>query len=95
MIAHHTISGCPMKVGDLLGSGTISGPDGGSEGSMLEQCRNGMKPIMLASGELRYFLQDGDTVTLRGWCGNDADDGNFVGFGECTATVLPALSRSI
>jgi len=84
-LAHHTSSGCATETGDLLGSGTISGPDRGSFGSLLELTWNGRDPIAVAGGA-RTFLEDGDTVTLRGRC-----DGPYrVGFGACSGTILPA-----
>ncbi|KAG5955424.1 hypothetical protein E4U58_007092 [Claviceps cyperi] len=88
MIAHHTITGCNLRPGDLLGSGTITGDTPGSEGSLLEQTRGGKTKVQLQGGEERTFLQDGDTLTLRGWAGKE---GALVGFGEVTGTVQPAL----
>ncbi|KAE8374612.1 hypothetical protein BDV26DRAFT_269631 [Aspergillus bertholletiae] len=87
MLAHHTITGCNMNPGDLLGSGTISGPEPKTVGSLLEQT-NGKNPLKLADGSERLFLEDGDTVVLRGKAGTE---GNYVGFGDCTATILPAI----
>lgn len=87
-LAHHTSSGCPMRVGDLLGSGTISGPDRDSRGSLLELSWGGKEPLHLADGQGRSFLEDGDTVTLRGMA---QGAGYRIGFGECRGTVLPAL----
>ncbi|KAL4949275.1 hypothetical protein BDW69DRAFT_202945 [Aspergillus filifer] len=87
MLAHHTITGCNLNTGDLLGSGTISGKDKQTEGSFLEQT-NGKTPIKLADGSERFFLEDGDTVVLRGMAGTD---GNYVGFGDCVGTILPAV----
>lgn len=89
MLAHHTIGGCPMQVGDLLGSGTISGTETGTEGAMIETTKGGKETIKLKGGVERKFLQDGDTVTLRGVCGDE--DYGLVGFGECVGTILPAL----
>jgi fumarylacetoacetase len=89
MIAHHTIAGCNMRVGDLLGSGTISGFDEGTYGSMLEQTRAGKQKIKLNGGEERTFIENGDSITIRGWAGEV--DGELVGFGECTGTILPAV----
>ena len=86
-LAHHTTSGCPMNVGDLLGSGTISGPTRDSRGSMLELSWGGRDPLALDSGELRSFLEDGDTLTLTGWA---EGDGYRIGFGDCSGRVLPA-----
>lgn len=89
-LAHHTINGCNLRPGDLLASGTISGADPGSFGSLLELTWRGSKPITLPGGETRTFLQDGDTVTLTGWC---QGDGYRVGLGEVAARILPALVR--
>lgn len=86
-LAHHTVSGCNTRAGDLMGSGTISGPTRDSLGSLLELTYNGKEPIELNNGEKRAFLQDGDELTLRGWC---QGDGYRVGFGLCTGKVLPA-----
>ena len=91
MLAHLTVNGCNVRPGDLFGSGTVSGEAEDSRGSMLELCWKGTKPLTLPSGEERKFLADGDTVTLRGWC---SGDGYRVGFGECTAKVLPAHSAA-
>ncbi|MFT5363055.1 MAG: fumarylacetoacetase [Dinoroseobacter sp.] len=88
-LAHHTTSGCPMRVGDLLGSGTISGPDMSSRGALLELTWGGKEPITLDTSEVRRFLEDGDTVTLHGAANGD---GFTIGFGECAGTLLPALS---
>ncbi|KAL1997505.1 hypothetical protein VTN49DRAFT_36 [Thermomyces lanuginosus] len=88
MIAHHTIGGCNLQVGDLLGSGTISGPEPGMEGSLVEKTKGGKEPITLADGSKRVFLMDGDEVTLRAIAGSE---GAYVGFGDCVGTVLPAV----
>lgn len=88
-LAHHALSGCPMRVGDLLGSGTISGPGEGTEGSLLELSRNGREPVPLSGGGSRAFVQDGDSVTLRGTA---SGDGFGIGFGACTGKVRPALA---
>ena len=85
-LAHHTTSGCPMRVGDLLGSGTISGPEKDSRGSMLELSWGGAEPIAIDTGR-RSFIEDGDTVTLRG---HAQGDGYRIGFGACTGQVRPA-----
>ncbi len=77
-----------MRVGDLLGSGTISGTEKGTEGALIEQTKGGKEPVKLSNGEERTFLQDGDTVTLRGVCGTE--DTGLVGFGECVGTILPS-----
>lgn len=86
-LAHHTSSGCPMRAGDLLGSGTISGPEKHNRGSLLELSWGGDEPITLDDGTKRSFIEDGDTLTLRG---RAVGDGYRIGFGECTGTVLPA-----
>ncbi|MFN3970404.1 MAG: fumarylacetoacetase [Gemmobacter sp.] len=86
-LAHHTLCGCPMTVGDLLGSGTISGAERGSRGSLMELSWNGAEPVAVPGGA-RTFLADGDTVTLRG---HAQGRGFRVGFGDCAGQVLPAL----
>jgi fumarylacetoacetase len=86
-LAHHTINGCNIKVGDLMASGTISGPEPHQFGSMLELTWRGSKPIKLDDGSERKFINDTDTVIMKGWC---EKDGLRIGFGECSATVLPA-----
>jgi fumarylacetoacetase len=88
MVTHHTVNGCNLLPGDLFGSGTQSGPQAGQGGSMLELSVGGKSPITLENGETRAFLQDGDTVTLRGYC--EAEGFRRIGFGECAGTVLPA-----
>jgi fumarylacetoacetase len=86
-LMHHASSGCAMNVGDLLGSGTISGPEKGQRGSLLEISWNGSEPIELA-GVVRTFLEDGDSLVMRGWC---EGEGYRVGFGEVEGTILPAV----
>jgi fumarylacetoacetase len=88
-LAHHTSNGCNLRPGDLLASGTISGPTPDSYGSLLELAWRGARPIVLPNGEKRSFLQDGDRVTLTGWC---QGDGYRVGFGEVTGRILPAAA---
>ena len=85
-LAHHASSGCPMRVGDLIGSGTISGPQRENRGSMLELSWGGTQPVAIDGGT-RHFLEDGDTVTLRG---HAQGDGFRIGFGACRGTVMPA-----
>jgi fumarylacetoacetase len=87
-LAHQASNGTNIEPSDLYASGTISGPDEGSFGSMLEICWKGTKPITLnETGETRTFIEDGDTVTMTGYC---QGDGYRVGFGECTTKILPA-----
>jgi fumarylacetoacetase len=86
-LTHHTIAGCNVRVGDLMGSGTISGPEKDSRGSLLELTWNTTEPLTLANGEQRGFLEDGDTLIMRGHC---QKDGLRIGFGEVRGTVLPA-----
>lgn len=88
-LAHHTTAGCRMDVGDLLGTGTISGPDAGTYGSLLELSWGGKAPIRLDDGTERSFLADGDTVELRGWC---EGDGYRIGFGDCSGRILAAYT---
>lgn len=89
MLAHHTIAGCPMRTGDLLGSGTISGSGERERGSLLEQNMAGKKTIKLEGGEERKFLSDGDTVIITGVCGTEEE--GLVGFGECSGQILEAV----
>lgn len=86
-LAHQVSNGTPIEAGDLYGTGTISGPEEGTFGSLLELTWRGSKPIKLSSGEERTFLEDGDILTLRGWC---QGDGYRIGFGEATGRILPA-----
>ena len=86
-LTHHTVTGCNIRSGDLLASGTISGPTEDSYGSMLELAWRGTKPIRLPGGGERKFIADGDTVTVRGHC---RGDGYRIGFGDCTGRILPA-----
>jgi fumarylacetoacetase len=86
-LAHHTSSGCNVRVGDLMGSGTISGPTADSCGSLLESTWNGQRPLTLPSGRQRTFVEDGDGLVLRGWCQGDS---YRVGFGSCAGRIMPA-----
>jgi fumarylacetoacetase len=88
MIAHHTSNGCPLQAGDLIGSGTVSGPAKENRGCLLELTWRGTEPIELPTGESRRFLEDGDEVILRGWA--DAPGQRRIGLGECRGTVMPA-----
>ncbi|RYY95412.1 MAG: fumarylacetoacetase [Comamonadaceae bacterium] len=90
MLAQHTVGGCNLQPGDLLGTGTISGPTAGEAGAIVELSRGGTQAIPLpATGEKRTFLEDGDTVILRGWCERPGQA--RIGFGECRGQVLPAV----
>jgi fumarylacetoacetase len=88
LVAHHTSNGCNLQPGDLLGSGTVSGPTRDSLGCLLELTRRGTEPLRLPDGEQRRFLEDGDEVILRGF----AERPGFrrIGLGECRGLVLPA-----
>ena len=86
-LAHHTVNGCPVNSGDMMGSGTISGPTKDSFGSMLELTWRGQHPIKLSDGTERKFINDNDTVIMRAYCQNEDVR---IGFGECTGKVLPA-----
>ena len=88
LIAHHTVNGCNLRPGDLLGTGTQSGPGADEVGSLLELTQGGKKPVALPDGEARVFLHDGDVVILRGYA--EAQGKARVGFGEATGQVLPA-----
>lgn len=88
MVTHHTVNGCNFLPGDMLGSGTQSGPEHEEAGSLLELSRGGKQSITLSNGEERKFLEDGDTVIMRGWC--VAEGFNRIGFGSVEGTVLPA-----
>ncbi|HMC14459.1 MAG TPA: fumarylacetoacetase [Albitalea sp.] len=90
LVAHHSSNGCNLQPGDLLGSGTQSGAAEGQGGSLLELTKGGKQPFALPNGEIRTFLQDGDTVILRGHCERAGQ--RRIGFGDCAGTVLPALS---
>ncbi len=89
LVTHHSVNGCSMKAGDLLGSGTQSGPIHEQAGSMLELSRSGKEKFTLSNGEKRTFLEDGDTVIMRGYCKKEG--AARIGFGEVTGTVLPAV----
>jgi fumarylacetoacetase len=88
MLAHHSSGGCNLQAGDLLGTGTQSGPLPGQGGSLLELSMGGKQPVPLPGGETRSFLQDGDTLILRAHCLREG--ARRIGFGECRGTVLPA-----
>jgi fumarylacetoacetase len=88
MVAHHTSNGCNLQTGDLLATGTVSGAATTARGCLLEITARGAQPVVLRNGETRKFLEDGDTVILRGYCEREA--AVRIGFGECRGTVLPA-----
>lgn len=96
MLTHHTMGGCNLQPGDLLGSGTISGPSPEQAGAIIELAKGGSAPLTLEGGsgpdEQRRFLEDGDSVILKGWC--EADGAARIGFGECRGTVLPARASA-
>jgi fumarylacetoacetase len=88
LVAHHTSNGCNLQIGDILATGTISGPTESSAGCLLELTRNGTAPLQLPNGETRTYLQDGDEITLRGNC--TTPNHPPITLGECRATILPA-----
>jgi len=88
MLAHHTSGGCNLEPGDLLASGTVSGPAREARGCLLELTWRGTEPIALPTGESRTFLEDGDEVIMRGRC--ERDGAAPIGFGECRGVVEPA-----
>ncbi|PIT72177.1 fumarylacetoacetase [Limnohabitans sp. G3-2] len=88
MVTHHTVNGCNLQPGDLLGSGTLSGPTLDQAGALIELTTGGKHPLTLPGGEQRTWLEDGDRVVLRGWC--EKTGAARIGFGECVGTVLPA-----
>jgi fumarylacetoacetase len=90
MVAHHSSNGCPLRPGDLIASGTVSGPDKENRGCLLEMTWKGSEPLQLPSGEERTFLNDGDEVILTGYC----ERAGFVriGLGSCSGIVLPAAT---
>ena len=92
MLTHHTSNGCNLCSGDLLASGTVSGAESGSQGSLLEITRRGSKPFKLPTGEMRSFLEDGDEAILRGYC--EQQGYVRVGFGECRGKVIPTIEKN-
>ena len=90
MVTHHTVNGCNLQPGDLFGSGTLSGPTLDQAGALIELTQGGQRPISLSNGETRTFLDDGDAITLRGWCAKPGFA--RIGFGACVGQVLPARS---
>jgi fumarylacetoacetase len=92
MVAHHTVNGCNLAPGDLLGTGTLSGPTLEEAGALIELTEGGKRPLRLPSGEQRSWLEDGDRVTLRGWC--ERPGGARIGFGACEGTIDPPASAA-
>jgi fumarylacetoacetase len=90
LVAHHASNGCNLRTGDLIASGTVSGPTADSLGCLLELTNRGANPVTLPTGETRKFLEDGDEVIMRGRLGSDS--GQTIGFGECRGVILPAVS---
>ena len=88
LIAHHTVNGCNLRPGDLLGTGTLSGPTDTEAGALIEQTSGGKQPILLPNGETRTFLDDGDTVIMRGWC--ERNGAVRIGMGEASGRISPA-----
>ena len=88
MVAHHTVNGCNLQPGDLFGTGTLSGPTLNQAAALIELTEGGKTPLQLPDGEVRTYLEDGDTVTLTGWC--EKPGAARIGFGQCVGTVLPA-----
>ncbi len=86
LVSHHTVNGCNLQAGDLLGSGTLSGPTATEAGALIELTSGGKNPVALPNGESRTWLEDGDRVTLRGWC--ERPGAARIGFGECVGTRL-------
>jgi fumarylacetoacetase len=87
LVAHHTSNGCNLQPGDLIASGTVSGPTPESRGCLLERTWRGSEPLALPSGETRRFLEDGDEVIMRGWC--ERAGYRRIGFGECRGVIVP------
>jgi fumarylacetoacetase len=91
MVVQHTVGGCNLHAGDVLGTGTVSGPTAQEAGAIIELAKAGKEPITLANGEQRSFLLDGDAVVLRGVC--EREGHVRIGFGECVGEVLPAVTN--
>ena len=88
-LTHHAINGCRINAGDMMGSGTISGPDPSAYGSMLELSWRGEKPVQLDNNQTRKFIEDYDTVIMRGFC---EKNGTRIGFGEVRSQLLPVFN---
>lgn len=91
MVAHHTVNGCNLRPGDFLGTGTISGPEDGTQGSLLELTYGGARPIQLPRAQSRTFVEDGDEITLVAWC--ERPGYRRIGLGRCTSRILPAMEN--
>ena len=89
-VAHHTVNGCNLQPGDVLGTGTQSGPAAEEAGSLLELTRGGKERLALPNGETRAFLEDGDSVVLRAWC--EREGAARIGFGAAVGEVLPSVA---
>jgi fumarylacetoacetase len=89
LVAHHTINGCDLRAGDLLGTGTQSGPTPAEAGSLLELSAGGRQPVQIGGGEQRTFLQDGDSVVFRAWC--EKPGAARIGFGEVQGQIIGAV----
>jgi fumarylacetoacetase len=89
LVAHHTVNGCNLRAGDLLGTGTQSGPTAAEAGSLLELTSGGTRPVAIGGGEQRTFLEDGDRVSISGWCASAGQP--RIGFGDVSARILPAI----
>lgn len=92
IVTHHTVNGCNLQPGDLLGTGTLSGPTLDQAGALIELTSGGKHPLQLPNGEQRTFLEDGDAVVLRGWC--EKEGFARIGFGECWGSILPAQAAA-
>lgn len=88
MVAHQTINGCSLRTGDMLGTGTISGPTPDSRGCLLEVSKGGKVTFELTNGQKRTFIEDGDSIRMTGWAGTS--EGSGVGFGECMGRIVPS-----
>jgi fumarylacetoacetase len=88
LVTHHASNGCNLRTGDLIASGTVSGPMPESRGCLLERTWRGTEPLTLSSGETRRFLEDGDEVIMRGWC--ERAGYRRIGFGDCRGTITPS-----
>ena len=91
MLTHHASNGCNLRPGDLLASGTVSGPDRGTQGCMLELTRRGAEPVVLPTGEERKFLHDGDEITMRAYLSREG--AARIGLGECSGLIVASTSK--